>query len=142
MNPELKHDFDDHGICYFCQSMTEHCGINDRCPKRESLPVVIAKTDDDIDTDWLQANKFDNVEVQKWHPKTGKWDKYTIWDRNGLYLTFWTDHWRWQVGGTDNMWECLHTPTKATIRYLLQVLDVSWKELISTIADLPEASWE
>lgn len=77
--------------------------------------------DDLIDEKWLEETGFGRA-------KDEVGDAYYY--RNGLFLAKFgnvkhgDDHWRLQIGGTENMWECLHTPTRSFVRTVLKALGI------------------
>lgn len=69
---------------------------------------------------WLVTNGFtEYLDADK--PKHLSW---TYWERNGLALSYWHDHWRWQIGGLENWWEYFAIPTRGTVRSILSFLGV------------------
>lgn len=68
-----------------------------------------------INRKWLLKMKFG---IELGQDGTGN-----VYYMNGLFLRYWRNiGWRWQVGGTENMWECLHTPTRDFVCTVLHAL--------------------
>ncbi len=90
---------------------------------------------EEITPEWLlswgfeESEPYGSVKDYSWYieeaggseldfdPKNYIWYSFA-----GLYLSYWTDHWRFQVGGTENMWECLHVPTQGMVANLMRAL--------------------
>lgn len=101
------------------------------CDKPEHIPA----------RKWRSMSNDDKVKATEGHPINRSWlvqymkfgvDKVyqsgkptEYYYRNGLFLSYWDKiGWRWQIGGTENMWEHLHTPTVGFVKSLLRALGV------------------
>lgn len=63
-----------------------------------------------ITFNWLRKMKFG----------VSRGKKYKVYYMNGLHLAYWENiGWRWQIGGTENMWEPMHNPSR---EFVLSVL--------------------
>ena len=87
-------------------------GVQERIAQ-EVKAYLDATADDDepVTEDWLKKDMKAIVDEDGYH-------------LNGLSLVCWDGDWRWQVGGTENMWELLHGQSRGVVRRLCAALGV------------------